>query len=289
MKSWSIKLIGAGAACMGLTLCTGIAHGQGRTILDFQVSTDGQNWRDQVTVGGTTPVTVQVRAAVSYVGTGSSQRPLGLASINFQPTLTNWNASRDHVRSFAASGENFNGGAVLDIPGPNTLYGRIMPFAMTGPGESNPYAVHVQEFGGVASMRLALRSATEWPSPHAIENSNGTDGLACAQRAFGNLTSQDPFFSTQISRVVVFKFAVTLDPSSGPRSMSVGAPESSLSRNWQTGLREAAWYSGLTDTYGRIKSEISVDDAAIQVVPGPCGAALVTIVSVGAALRRRRA
>ena len=289
MKSWSIKLPCALAASLTLAVLSCDAHGQSRTLLDFQVSTDGQVWGEQVVVGGTAPVTVQVRAAVSFLNAGSGQRPLGLASINFQPTLTNWDPAGDRVRPFASWGENLTGGAVIDIAAPNTLYGRIIPFAMTGPAENNPYAVHVQRLHGVSSMRLALRSASAWPSPTSLENSNGTDGIACVQRAFGNLTPQDPFFSTRISEVVVFKFAVTLDPTSGPRSLTVDAPDSSLSRNWQTGLREAAWYSGLTDTYGRIKSEISVNGASIRVVPGPYAAGLAAILCLASPLRRRRA
>lgn len=289
MRSWSSPRFCAMVASTAAAVLAAPAFGQGRTLLDFQVSADGQTWSNEVIVNGQTPATVQIRASVSYLSAGSTQRPLGLASINFQPTVTNWDASRDRVRPFAAWGENLTGGAVIDFAGPLVPFGRIIPFAMTGPDQSNPYAVHTQQYGGVSSMRLALRSAREWPSPNAIENSTGTDGIACVQRAFGNLTAQDPFFSTQISRVVVFKFAITIDAASGPRSLSVDAPESSLSRNWQTGIREAAWYSGLTDTYGRIKSEISVDGAMIRVIPGPCTAGLVTILCVATPRRRRRA
>lgn len=289
MKSWSMNLLRAFAALMTPAMVCGGAHGQGRTLLDFQVSTDGQNWGEQVRVDGSTPVTVQIRAAVSFLASVSGQRPLGLASINFQPTLSHWDPTRDRVRPFASWGENLTGGAVLDIGGSATAFGRIIPFAMTGPTESNPYAVHVQQYNGVSSMRLALRSASQWPSPTSLENSNGTDGIACVQRAFGNLTPQDPFFSTRITQVIVFKYAVTVDPNTGPRSLTVDAPDSSLSRNWQTGVREAAWYSSLTDTYGRIKSEISVDGAQIRVIPGPSAAGLAAILCLATPLRRRRA
>lgn len=277
------------AASVAVAAWTAGAAAQSRTLLDLQVSVDGRTWTNRVDleVGGA--ATVQIRAVVSYASATSDQRPLGLAAINFQPTVSNWNVIHDRVQPFARSGENLTGGGVVDIPGTTTLFGRIIPFAMSGPSSSNPYAVHTQQVDGVSSMRLALRSAVEWPSPSAIENINGSDGIGCVQRAFGNLTARDPFFSTQVSGVVVFKYAVTIDTSSGARELQIDAPESSLSRNWQTGLREASWYSGLTDTYGRIKSEISVDGAAIRVIPGPFAAELATIMAIGTGLRRRRA
>ena len=284
MNHFAFCAVGA----VALAMTTASVFAQGRTTLDVQVSLDGRAWSDDVTVtGGVT--TVQVRATVTYTpGSVSSNRPIGLASINFQPSITYWNASSDSVLPFAALGTNSNGGAVPDVAGARSSFGRIMPFAMTGPTSANPYVVHEQEVGGVSSMRLALRSATQWPDASGTENSAGADGIACSQRAFLNVTPQDPLFAAQTSRVVVLKYAVNIDALAGMRLMDVGSPEAGLSRNWQTGEREASWYASVSDTYGQIKGKVQVDNATIRVIPGPA-AFFMVLAAIGPAIRRRRA
>jgi hypothetical protein len=116
---------------IALAMTTAPAFALGRTTLDFQVSLDGRTWSDDVvlTAGVTT---VQVRAMVTYTPAAlSSNRPIGLASINFQPSITYWNASSDSVLPFAAVGTNSSGGGVPDVAGARSSFGRIMPFAMT--------------------------------------------------------------------------------------------------------------------------------------------------------------
>jgi hypothetical protein len=273
---------------VALAMMAPSAFAQGRTTLDFQVSLDGRAWSDEVAV--TAGVTkVQVRALVTYTpGSPTSNRPIGLASINFQPSITAWNASSDSVLPFAAVGTNSNGGSVSDVAGARPAFGRIMPFAMTGPTSANPYVVHQQVVGGVSSMRLALRSATQWPGESGTENSAGVDGIACSQRAFLNVTPQDPLFAAQTSRVVVLKYAVNIAASAGMRVMEVGTPEAGLSRNWQTGEREASWYASVSDTYGQIKGKVLVDNATIRVIPGPA-AFFMVLAAIGPCVRRRRA
>jgi hypothetical protein len=200
------------------------------------------------------------------MNTAGTARPIGLASLSFQPTVSSWIAGSDSVLPFATTGTNNSGGAVLDVAGMNAPYGRIVPFAFTGPATSNPYFVHEQQIDGVSSARIALASADLWPSA-ATTSASSAEGITCEQRAYLNVTDSDPYFAAATRQVVVFKFAISLDPSRGPRTLRIDAPEMGLSRNWQTGAPEASWYSSLTDTYGRTKAPIDVHGAAIVVIP----------------------
>lgn len=273
-------------------VCASIsAHAVDTTVLDFQVSTDGVSWASHVSVGPESTL-VQCRLVVSYV-TSQRTRPIGLASLFVQPTVSSWRAG-DQLLPFAATGTNNTGGSVPDLAGLNAPYGRISPFASSGPGETDPYIGHVQNIRGTQYLRIARSSITNWvgqgptTGAGAANNTNGSGGLAISQRAFGNVTPDDPPFRSGSRDLVVFKFAVLLAEAARGRLMSVSAPIESLTRDFQTGERGVTWYADPGDTFGQTRTPAVINSASIRVIPGP-GVALGGLVGLGLwATGRRR-
>ena len=188
------------------------------TVLTFQVSLDGVAWVPSVVLDSGVR-TVQVRATASFAPDVAS-RPLGLANLNFQPTISNWSPLHDSLMGFASVGTNQTGGGVRDLPGMNAPLGRIMPFANTGPTASDPYHGHEQMMGGMRHLRLARTSTSNWPgdgpATNASNNSNGSGGIAISQKSWANVAANDPLFVGQIQDVVLFKFCL-LYTSPSPR------------------------------------------------------------------------
>ena len=272
----------------------GVTHaaGQSRTLLDLTVSLDGINWLNAVTVDRP-GITVQVRASVTYQGNGSTQIPTAFSFLTWQPTASNW-ATQDELLPFADRGNNLNGGAVTDQPGMPAPYGRIIPFASTGPTSSDPYRGHVQNAGGVNYLRIARTSITNWVGQGATSgttasnNFNGAGGVANVQKSAGNVNpTVDPPFQRGITDIVIFKFALRLEPTALSRQVEIGAPTDGMSRNTASGAREASWFSGDGDNSGTIKAQVIVDGAMITVLPGPASIAMLGLAFTFVPRRRR--
>ena len=278
--TWLIPRLVAAVTCLH---AFALAREYPTTLLDLQVSSDGIHWADQVqALPGSQ---LQVRATVTLLRHGPSTSAIGLASIQFQPTIAGWIAGEDRVEPFASAGTNATGGSVPDLTGLNVPTGRIRPFAFTGPTNLDPYIAHEQQFAGRDYVRLARASAFEWPH---LESTSNSGGLVCNQRSFSNVAHDDQFrFAAQLQHVVIFKFALRIAASSGPRTLDVDAPLTGLSTDWQTGLPEATWFSSITDTYGQLRAAISVDPARIQIVPSPT-VTLVGTAFIGIMVARRR-
>ena len=276
-------------ACAALS-----AHAVDTTVLNFQVSTDGISWVNHLEVGARATL-VQCRLVVSFVSSETT-RPVGLASLFVQPTVSNWR-SGDQLLPFSTSGTNGSGGSVPDLVGLNAPYGRISPFASTGPGDGDPYFGHVQNLGGAQYLRIARSSITNWvgqgptSGAGAANNTNGSGGLAITQRAFGNVTPDDPPFRSGSRDLVVFKFAVLLEDAIGGRLVSVSAQMESLTRDFQTGDRVVTWFADLGDTFGQTRTSAMINGASILVIPAPgVGGVLGGLVTLGVvAFRRKRA
>ncbi|MEI7658591.1 MAG: immunoglobulin domain-containing protein [Phycisphaerae bacterium] len=256
----------------GLASFAGIAGAQ-VTRMAIETSLDGVTW-----AGGTRAVpagtTVQFRCVVTFDPAGTTQSTVGFASLTFQPTLSNWTTS-DALAAFATVGNNTNGGSVPDSPG---QYGRISPFAATGPTTSDPYRVHLQSNASINYARLARTTITNWigvgptSGTAAANNFNGAGGVACVQKSFGSVGPSDPPFNSNVSGVVLAKFAFTLSSDTTARQLQITVPNDGMSRNATTGAREASWYASNSDLLGSVKTSVVVSPAVVEVCQPPVAA-----------------
>jgi hypothetical protein len=264
MKSTFLQRLLVGVAGMA-----GIASAQ-VTRMAVETSLDGVSWS-----GGTRAVpagsTLQFRYVVTFDANGTTATPIGFAALTFQPTVSGWSAS-ETLASFAAVGNNTNGGSVPEASG---LFGRITPFAATGPTTTDPYRGHTQSVSGVNYLRLARTTITNWigvgltTGTSAANNFNGAGGVVCVQKGVNALNTSDPAFNGSISGVVVARFGMTLSGDTSERTLVFDAPTAGMSRNATTGAREASWYSSASDLVGTIKGAVSVTPAQVIICQPP--------------------
>ncbi|MCX5690604.1 MAG: PEP-CTERM sorting domain-containing protein [Planctomycetota bacterium] len=281
--------LGRGACVLLMAGCAAAGAKAQTTQLDVQTSVDGINWSsgNRAVQPGTT---VSFRFMVSYVSSGTAT-PFGFSNLTFQPTISNVTTS-DTLRPFAANGNNTNGGSVLDTP--NGPFGRISPFASTGPTTSDPYIGHRQTVSGANYLRIARSAITNWvglgstTGTAAVNNFNGAGGVVCVQKGASLVSGSDPAFSRQISNLVLLKLAFTLGISTDLRTLTIDAPALGMTRNASTGAREASWFSSSTDNFGGIKTPVQVNSATLTVVPAPASIG-VLFIGGAAMVRRRRA
>lgn len=279
------KLIASIVAAAGLA---SLANAQAVTRMSVETSLDGISWASgtrQVNPG----TNVRVRYNVSYIANGSTTIPVGFATLTFQPTVSNWTGA-DTLGSFATIGNNTNGGAVTDASGE---YGRIIPFASTGPTSTDPYRGHTQTISGTSYLRIARTVITNWvgdgatTGTAAANNFNGSGGLATVQKSSGNVGANDPAFNPSITNVTLFRFAVTLSSSTAARTLLADAPLAGMNRNATTGARDGSWFLSGADNFGSIKAPVEVIPASIEVIPAPGALGLLGL-GGAMALRRRR-
>lgn len=286
------NVIGSLVAIAGLA-----AAANAQSLLNLQVSTDGLNWSDNVEVVAApgTNTTVLMRASISYTG---STPAFGFASLTWQPVFSNVRAA-DVVDPFATQGNNLNGGGViLDASPLDGPFGRIQPFASTGPSGTQAYAVHrhTAMSGGAPDgnfLRIARNDITRWmgtgptTTASAVNNFNGAGGVACVQKATPG--TADPARNDSISNVVIFQIALTLDgvPDGDTHIIGVEAPTAGMSRNSNNGNREASWFGPAGDNSGSVKGIVEVDGATITITPAPGALALLGLGGLIVGRRRR--
>ena len=240
------------------------------TRLIVETSLDGVSWVSG-TRGAPAGSTLQFRYVVTFDPSGTTQAPIGFAALTFQPTVSNWSTG-ETLAAFATTGNNLNGGSVSDSSG---LFGRIIPFAATGPTTTDPYRGHTQAVSGVNYLRLARTTITNWigvgatSGTSAANNTNGAGGVVCVQKGVNALNTSDPAFNGSISGVVLAKFGMTLSADTSPRTLVFDAPLGGMSRNTTTGVREASWYSSTSDLVGTIKGAVAVTPAEVFVCQPP--------------------
>ncbi|MEY3230805.1 MAG: hypothetical protein RL689_894, partial [Planctomycetota bacterium] len=264
MKSTFLQRLLVGVAGMA-----GIASAQ-ITRMAVETSVDGVSWS-----GGTRAVpagsTLQFRYVVTFDANGTTATPIGFAALTFQPTVSGWSAS-ETLAPFATVGNNTNGGSVSEASG---LFGRITPFAATGPTTTDPYRGHTQSVSGVNYLRLARTTITNWigvgltTGTSAANNFNGAGGVVCVQKGVNALNTSDPAFNGSISGVVLARFGMTLSGDTSERTLVFDAPTAGMSRNATTGAREASWYSSASDLVGTIKGAVSVTPAQVIICQPP--------------------
>ncbi len=238
-----------------------------------------------------------MRARASYfVGTDGVQ-PIGLASLGFQPVFSNVRPGRDAIAPFVAFGNDRNGGSiVLDGSPLDGPFGRLSPFAGTGPRATEAYQVHTHTglSGGAPAgtyYRIARGDVTRWvgtgptTGTAAGNNTSGSGGVVLAQR-LASREAIDPPVSYDLN-TTLFQIAIDVE-GGGTRTIGVSAPFAGISRNTVTGNREGAWMRDLDDRFGEIKGDISVVSGRITIVPSPAGATVLALALIGVAHRRRR-
>ncbi len=264
---------------------TALVHAEVNTRIDVLLSSDGINFSSTYpATGGINHVEVLVR--VTYTGTAS---PLGLASLVFQPVVSNWTGA-DVLYPFANGGAGSNQstplGVVPDAPG---QYGRISPFGRTALSTATAIIGHVHGNGSGGApagswLRIAQRQATSWIG--GTGNTTGGAGVNIAQLSDVGRTSADPAFNPSLS-VNVFRFGMRLDfTNGGPRLMTIGLPSQGFgNRHPTTGEREVYWFGSMTEATGSIRGTAQVNEATI-LVPSPT--ALGLLAALPLVKRRRR-
>lgn len=287
------NVIGSLVAIAGLA-----AAANAQSLLNLQVSLDGVNWSDNVDVAASsgTPTPVLVRASISYTGTTAT---FGFASLTWQPVFGNVRAG-DEVRAFANQGNNLNGGGViLDGSPMDGPFGRIQPFASTGPSGTQFYAAiaHSGGSGGAPAgnfLRISRNDVTRWmgtgptTTASAVNNFNGAGGVACVQKATPG--TADPARNNESTNVVIFQISLLVDGVGQGEThvIDVLAPTDGMSRNSNTGNREASWFANLAgDNSGSVKGTVEVDGASITITPAPGALALLGLGGLVVGRRRR--
>jgi uncharacterized protein (TIGR03382 family) len=289
------NVIGSLVAVAGLA-----AAANAQSLLNLQVSTDGINWSDNAEVrassGATT--TVLMRALVSYTGTATT---IGFASLTWQPTFGNVRPGVDSVQPFANQGNNTNGGSITPDATPlDGPFGRVSPFAATGPSGVQSYAAiaHSGGSGGAPPgnyLRISRNDVTRWmgtgptSGTGSANNFSGSGGVACVQKSFGNVGPADPPFQGGHTDVLIWQIALTVGGVGQGEThvIDVIAPTDGMSRNTTTGNREASWYASNGDNSGSVKGTVEVDAATITITPAPGALALLGLGGLVAGRRRR--
>lgn len=277
---------------------TSSALAQVNTALTYQASTDGVNWASSVNALPGTQV--QVRALMSYVGTGTV---LGLRQVVFQPVISSWTASDALVTTPGTPGNLGVGpvggdytatiGTVPDSPG---VYGRINGYGAIPTGTTTFLRGHLGSGTAAGLIRIAQAHVTNWigvgasTGPTSGNNYNGSGGVNVGQWHPLEAPSGGPPFITSITDLVVFKFGFVLGASSAARTLSVNTPSAGIGHRVVSGgvlAPGASWWSDpLHFTNSDINfGEAVVTPASIVVVPAP---GCVTLLVLGLAARRRR-
>src|SRR5262245_40191545 len=150
-----------------LGVMTASVHAQ--SLLTLEVSKAGkEDWHGTIESGPGD--SIDVRVVVSYVG---DEKPLGLASVTFQPTLSNWIKGEDKLMHLVNSGwggqESVPIGAVKDEPG---RYGRIVPFATAPLDDTQRLMEYVTSIGGTTYLRVARMRSLRGGDPTVKDGIN---------------------------------------------------------------------------------------------------------------------
>lgn len=290
----SYVLLGAGA--LAVVCRTDAAWGANAyTALRVELSTDDLHWSQslQVTPGSE----LRVRVVASYEGRGSMN---GLAWVNFQPVISNWWGVEDRVIPFVTTGNQSDGMVAFDKPqAGQEAFGRIYPFAANSLGASpggfdTSLSTHVSTVNGDRQMRIAQARTTNpigmgpTSGTFAFNNTNGAGGIVCSQPpseiVFPGLRS------TLNTDIVLFKFALAVDPSLTERNMSIALPLDGVSK-FGTARACAGWFTDANQSAANVAYVEAYSRAATLLVRGAVpgvGGWTVGMAAVGVLGTRRR-
>lgn len=295
------NVIGSLVAVAGLA----VAANAGTSRLDIMVSKDGVNWSSSVTVNRNAGDSGQVYIAylMSYVPSSDTDPvPDAFASLTFQPVFSNVRVGTDTLGAFRNQGNNTNGGAIdprASYGSGTGDYGRIKPWAATGPSTSQSYQVHTHtaSSGGAPAgnyYRIARNDITRWVGTFsnstgtaAVNNFNGAGGVVVGQKQAP--TTADPARVAGSTNLMVMVLCMTAGPVANGEvhAITATAPLEGMSRNSATGAREASWYANRTENSASIKGAVVVGDAEIIIIPAPGSLALLGLGGLVAGRRRR--
>jgi len=272
------------------------------TRLAFQVSRDGTAWSNTLSFdpGQTGSSRILVRSLLSWVNDDPQLSTIGLASLTFQPVVEGARIS-DSIASFANQGNNSNGGGViLDASPLDGPFGRPQPFAATGPAGIHSYVAHRHTGGSGGSppgrfFRIARNDVVRWmgtgptSGTAAVNNFNGSGGVASVQKAARFNGPNDPVFNGSIIDINVFQFAIDIASMGiGERvGLTIGAPLTGMSLDPATGLRSAMWFADSTDDFGRNRTAVRVETASVEIIPAPAALTIAGLAGMFSSRRRR--
>lgn len=288
---------------VSLAALAGLAQAASIARLTFEATADGVTWSQSLRYNALEQSShrILVRSLFSWVSTGAEQTPAGLASLTFQPVL---GVARpiDGIAPFIAQGNNLNGGGItLDGSALDGPFGRSIPFAATGPSGIHAYSAHRHDNGWAGAplgdyLRIARNDVWRWmgsgdtTGTTAVNNFNGSGGLAIVQKGARVRSPSDPAFSSQLTDINAFQFAIDLGPLGIQTdfSITVSAPQEGISRDSVTGQRITRWFSSTDDDFGSIKTEVMVLNATIDVIPAPGVFALLSATTLLPQCRHRQ-
>ena len=298
--AWNCVLVSGLAALAGSCGVAAAAVSQ----MDILVSKDGTNWSSSVTVDQLRGDSGRVFVAykMSYVASAGDPIPDAFAAVTFQPVFGNVRDT-DTIAPFANRGNNNLGGAIdpRESYGDGTgAYGRLKPWAATGPSSSQNYVTHSHTGGSGGApvgsyARIARNDITNWmgvgasTGTVAINNFNGSGGVVLVQK-------QNPTAGVDPARVSGSENLLMMVLCIQTGAVGVGeswdllatAPLAGFSRTTTTGAREATWYANRTENAGSIRAAVVVHDASIHLVPAPGALVVLGFGAMAARDRHRR-
>jgi hypothetical protein len=286
MKSVIASLV----AVAGLSVA---ALAEVNTRMEMLVSVDGGPLSSSVDIlAGSGNHNVEVVVSMSYIGSGA---PVGLASVVFQPTVSNFGGSSgaDVALAYANGGAGSNvsapSGVVSDSPG---QYGRISPWGRTALSTATAITNHLHTGGSGGApagnwLRIAQRQVTGWIG--GTGNTTGGSGVNIAQLADVGRTASDPAFNPSLSNVHVFRFGMTVNANSGERVLTVDAPLAGFGNfTSTTGERQVYWFANMNESSGSVRGTATVAQGFINIIPVPTPATMALLGLGGLCVARRR-
>jgi hypothetical protein len=264
------------------------------TSLAIEVSTDNVHWSRSIQV--LPGAQINARVVAGYEGRASL---FGLAWVNFQPVVTNWDGPADQILPFVAAGSQSTGQVAYDKPQANQAgYGRIAPFAAISLGLSTggfdtTLVAHTQFSGVTRITRIAQARTTnnigDGPTTgsFAFNNTNGAGGIICAQTPSESLP--DAVRSAATTGIVLFKFGIIPDASLSFRDLQIELPVGGVSK-FGTAAACAGWFTSAAQTAAGVSYvPVITRPATISVrsVPGAPGFAVVAAFACLVPRRRR--
>jgi MYXO-CTERM domain-containing protein len=256
------------------------------TQVTWQVSLDGNTWGSQVTAAAGQQV--MARALVSYTGTATA---LGLASMVFQPTVSNALAS-DTFSAFINGGIGSNTSTPLGVISGSQLtdttsFGRVSPWGRSATASSSAIRgfFHSNPNGdNINYLRVAQAQTTSWIG--GAGNTTGGSGVNIAQLSNVGRTASDPAFNPSLQNIYVFKYGFTLG-AGHTADMIVDSPLAGFgNRNTSTGDREVYWWADMNESSGSNRGTAAVTTATVH-VPTPASLALLGLGGLCVGRRRR--
>jgi len=189
----------------------------------------------------------------------------------------------DSVAPFALRGTNTSGGAIDPRPNYSLAggFGRLKPWAATGPTTSQAYITHVHSAGSGGApagtyFRIARNDVTRWvgigttSGTAAVNNFNGSGGMVCAQKQSPTASEPPRVAGTQNLPLMVLVLDVGFAQPGQPRTILADAPTDGMTRQTATGTRAASWYANTTESGASIRADVVVFPAEITVSNALC-------------------